>query len=115
MRFRTQFVIAAAILALGTIFVAGCNASKSDSTTDQAPATSPDKKVPDLSREEDKDLGETVAYTNEKGELVCPVLGDVIPSADKAAGFQDYKGKRYYFCCAGCPEKFAADPEKYAK
>jgi YHS domain-containing protein len=56
-----------------------------------------------------------VAYTNEKGELICPVLGEVIPSADKAAGFQDYEGKRYYFCCAGCPETFAKEPAKYAK
>src|SRR5882757_8221932 len=25
----------------------------------------------------------------------------------------DYKGHTYYFCCAGCRTKFAADPEKY--
>ncbi|MCB9739817.1 MAG: YHS domain-containing protein [Deltaproteobacteria bacterium] len=25
----------------------------------------------------------------------------------------EYKGKTYYFCCPGCDEKFAADPEKY--
>ena len=27
----------------------------------------------------------------------------------------EYKGKTYYFCCAGCDTKFAADPEKYLK
>ncbi|MBI1331680.1 MAG: YHS domain-containing protein [Armatimonadetes bacterium] len=55
-----------------------------------------------------------VAFTNDKGELLCPVNGDVVASPDKAAGFQDYEGKRYYFCCAGCPDKFKADPAKYA-
>jgi len=25
----------------------------------------------------------------------------------------DYRGKEYRFCCAGCKNKFAADPEKY--
>jgi YHS domain-containing protein len=25
----------------------------------------------------------------------------------------EYKGKTYYFCCAGCDKKFSQDPEKY--
>ena len=39
----------------------------------------------------------------------CPVMGGDI---DKKV-FIDYKGRRIYFCCAGCEEKFLADPEKY--
>jgi Cu+-exporting ATPase len=31
-----------------------------------------------------------------------------------ASGHSDYKGKRYYFCCAECKPKFDADPAKYA-
>ncbi|MHC4257031.1 MAG: YHS domain-containing protein [Planctomycetota bacterium] len=27
--------------------------------------------------------------------------------------FIEYKGKKVYFCCPGCDEKFTADPEKY--
>ena len=27
----------------------------------------------------------------------------------------DYRGRSYYFCCAGCKTKFTADPEKYLK
>jgi YHS domain-containing protein len=27
--------------------------------------------------------------------------------------FVEYKGKKVYFCCAGCPETFLANPEKY--
>ncbi|MEP6756997.1 MAG: YHS domain-containing protein [Chthonomonadales bacterium] len=29
--------------------------------------------------------------------------------------FADYKGNRYFFCCAGCPEAFKKDPAKFAK
>ncbi|MBL8088397.1 MAG: YHS domain-containing protein [Chthonomonas sp.] len=58
---------------------------------------------------------EPVAYTNAEGKLLCPVMGTVVESPEKAVGHQDYEGKRYYFCCGGCPEKFKADPAKYAK
>ena len=27
--------------------------------------------------------------------------------------FVEYKGKKVYFCCKGCEEKFLADPEQY--
>jgi YHS domain-containing protein len=39
----------------------------------------------------------------------CPVLaGDVNKQV-----YADYKGKRVYFCCAGCDAEFKKDPEKY--
>ncbi|AIE86322.1 YHS domain-containing protein [Fimbriimonas ginsengisoli] len=38
-----------------------------------------------------------------------------IAKATKAGMFADYKGKRYFFCCAGCPDAFKKDPAKYAK
>ena len=41
----------------------------------------------------------------------CPVMGGDI---DKKV-YIDYKGRRVYFCCAGCEEKFLADPDKYLK
>ena len=41
----------------------------------------------------------------------CPVLGGKI---DKKS-YTDYKGKRVYFCCAGCEETFKKDPNKYIK
>jgi YHS domain-containing protein len=115
MKLKTSIVFAAALLMLGTLFVVGCNSTKTDAPAEQGTNSNSGKQMPDMSPEEHENMGETVAFTNEKGELVCPVQGDVIPSPEKAAGFQDYKGKRYYFCCAGCPEAFAADPEKYAK
>jgi P-type Cu+ transporter len=41
-----------------------------------------------------------------------PVCGMTVdPSRAKAT--HEYSGKTYYFCCAGCKEKFSADPAKY--
>ncbi|MHC4621768.1 MAG: YHS domain-containing protein [Planctomycetota bacterium] len=42
-------------------------------------------------------------------QTTCPVMGLPINKSI----FTEYKGKKVYFCCAGCPEKFKADPEKY--
>ncbi len=40
---------------------------------------------------------------------VCPIMGK--PANDKT-DFVDFKGVRYAFCCAGCPDTFAKDPTK---
>lgn len=56
-----------------------------------------------------------VAFTNDEGKLICPVMGTPIESEEKAVGYADHDGKRYYFCCDGCPEQFKADPAKYAE
>jgi len=42
-------------------------------------------------------------------QTTCPVMGGAI---DKAL-FTEYQGKKVYFCCPGCKEKFEAEPEKY--
>jgi YHS domain-containing protein len=42
-------------------------------------------------------------------QTTCPVMGGAI---DKSI-FVEYKGKKVYFCCKDCVEKFKADPEKY--
>lgn len=46
-------------------------------------------------------------------EAVCPVTGDKFKVAEDTISMS-YKGKVYYFCCAGCDKKFAGNPEKYA-
>ena len=38
-----------------------------------------------------------------------------IAKATKAKMFSDYKGRRYFFCCPGCPQAFKANPVKFAK
>lgn len=50
----------------------------------------------------------------EREKVTCPVSGEDMNKSD-AYGSMAYKGKTYYFCCAGCKEKFEKDPEKYIK
>ena len=50
-------------------------------------------------------------FGDEKGQILCPVMEGKI---DKKV-YADYKGKRVYFCCAACKEKFNKEPEKYLK
>ncbi|MHC4632707.1 MAG: YHS domain-containing protein [Planctomycetota bacterium] len=42
-------------------------------------------------------------------QTTCPIMGGAI---DKAV-FVEYQGKKVYFCCPGCEDKFKEDPEKY--
>jgi YHS domain-containing protein len=49
-------------------------------------------------------------------KIKCPVMTSsdvVIKDATKKKMYADYKGRRYFFCCAGCPEAFKKNPEKY--
>jgi YHS domain-containing protein len=39
----------------------------------------------------------------------CPIMDSPI----NKALFVEYKGKKVYFCCPGCEDKFNAEPEKY--
>jgi len=47
-------------------------------------------------------------------KVTCPVSGKEIEKSEAAGSFE-YKGETYYFCCAGCQDKFKADPTKYVK
>ena len=42
-------------------------------------------------------------------QKLCPVMGGAI----NKELYIEYKGKKVYFCCAGCKEPFEKDPEKY--
>ncbi|TMQ20850.1 MAG: YHS domain-containing protein [Candidatus Rokuibacteriota bacterium] len=43
---------------------------------------------------------------------VDPVCKMTVEPA-RAAAQSTYKGERYYFCAAGCKQKFDREPEKY--
>lgn len=43
---------------------------------------------------------------------IDPVCGMTVDPATAKAKFE-YKGTTYYFCCAGCGQKFEASPEQY--
>ena len=48
----------------------------------------------------------------------CAVMKDSkvdIKDATAKKMYADHKGRRYFFCCAGCPEAFKKEPAKYAK
>jgi len=118
MKWNILAVIAA--LVLGAFAFTGCNqkseetptdTTKTDSSTSSKSSsmntTTPGDKAPEANP------AEPVAFTNDKGQIVCPVMGTVIEDPKKAVGYEDYEGKRYYFCCDGCPSQFKANPEKY--
>jgi xanthine dehydrogenase accessory factor len=93
-------VFTIASLVLGGI-VAGC----SDEEPAENNTTEPSSSV---------ETGATpVVFANDKGEALCPVMGGTVANVETAK-FQDHDGKRYYFCCEGCPETFAKQPDKYA-
>jgi Cu+-exporting ATPase len=46
--------------------------------------------------------------------LKCPVSGMEFTKSEASPEYE-YKGKTYYFCCAGCKDKFEKDPEAYIK
>lgn len=83
---RTGIVVASLVL-VGLIMVNGCK--------EEEPATSPES--------------EEVAAAVTIEQKTCPVMGGAIDTKY----FTEYKGKKVYFCCPGCKEKFEASPEQY--
>jgi len=62
----------------------------------------------------DKDTKKTHTPVKQAA-LICPVTGDKIASIKAAVGHSVYKGKTYYFCCAGCKPRFDKEPAKIVK
>jgi YHS domain-containing protein len=53
-----------------------------------------------------------------KKTIHCAVMTNNVLDIAKATKnhmYADYKGKRYFFCCDGCPQAFKKNPAKYAK
>lgn len=89
--YRWWLLLGMGLTVLGmAIFLGACSGSKAP----EAPAAPPAAPAA---------AGAAVAQT------LCPVSGDPI---DKSV-FIDYQGRRIYFCCEMCPDKFTADPAKY--
>jgi len=57
-----------------------------------------------------QDAQQTVEQTAVE-QTICPVMKNPV-NKDISV---EYKGKKVYFCCQGCIEKFNAEPEKYVK
>lgn len=86
---KTQLPIALALIIFvlaGVFLLAGCK-KKSE------PAPAETKEV----------ISQAVVQT------MCPVMAGPINKEI----YTEYKGKKVYFCCLGCKEKFEKEPEKY--
>jgi len=53
-------------------------------------------------------------FCNAEGKPLCPVMNSVVESEADAVEVIEHEGVKYFICCAGCPDKFKADPAKYA-
>jgi len=84
-KFKTMLLLASFLL-VGLIVLDGCKKSE--------PAAPPES--------------EEVASAAIE-QTVCPVMEGAVNKAI----FTEYEGKKVYFCCAGCKEKFEKEPEKY--
>ncbi len=100
-QFKTMFMLISLLL-VGLIMLNGCKKSE--------PA-------PSETSETMQEMQEHAAMMDESAEAVasaieqttCPVMGGAINKAI----FTEYKGKKVYFCCSPCEEKFKEEPEKY--
>ena len=100
------FVVA--VLSMGLLMHNGCKKSE------PAPTEASSEKTMEMKGHEGHDHAamdaEPVVETASVIEqTTCPVMGGAI---DKEL-FVEYKGKKVYFCCAGCEEQFNKEPEKY--
>ncbi len=83
---RLAIVLTVVAVAAG-LLIAGCKGCKKT----EKPATPP------------------AGAATQIAQKTCPVMGGPI----NPKVFTDYNGRRIYFCCPACVEKFKTDPEKY--
>jgi YHS domain-containing protein len=81
-----MLLFVAAILLVGLVVLTGC-----EKKSEPAPGA------------ETKDVSAKIEQTT------CPVMGGAINENI----FTEYQGKKVYFCCPPCAEKFKANPQEY--
>jgi YHS domain-containing protein len=89
----TVIIMLAGLLVLGVLAGVGCK-KKSEPAAPAQPANEPNA---------------VVAAAGAIEQKLCPVMEAPI-NKDL---FTVYEGKKVYFCCAGCKEKFEANPQEY--
>ncbi len=97
--------LAVCVFLIGMTALQGCESSQADS---QAFAQA--------RREVDEQRHKTMTMSEPQTEMVqtaeqtaCPIMGMAI---DKNV-YTEYEGKKVYFCCPGCIDKFKASPSSY--
>lgn len=103
-KIRTTLFVAV-VLSMGLLALNGCKKSEPVSTETSSEATQGNEGHEDMAMEAEPAV-ETASTIEQK---TCPVMGGAI----NKNLFTEYKGKKVYFCCEGCEEKFLANPEQY--
>ena len=103
-----MMLLVTGILLVGLIMVNGC---KKD---EPAPAETVTSQMHEHDESDghvhDQDGNHVEAVAAAIEQETCPIMeGNPI----NKALFVEYKGKKVYFCCPGCEDKFNAEPEKY--
>lgn len=100
-------------LLAGLFFIVGCGKNEK--------AMIPQQEMVQPEKTEGKSMTENSLVklrkpnNDEIGKLVtCPVMGTKF-NVKEVTDVADYKGKSYYFCCAGCYPEFEKNPNKYTK
>ncbi len=100
-------IVLAASVALVLFAITGCTKKQEPAPQERA-AQTPAEQLSTAAQETAAAAKEQVAEAIE--QKTCPVM-DGNPINKNL--FVEYKGKKVYFCCAGCKEKFLANPEQY--
>ncbi len=97
---KASWIVGVALFSFASLGV-GCGASTPAATPEGHHAASPAGVV--------KAPGEAAI-----GDVsTCPVSKETF-TITAASPKATYGGKTYYFCCAGCEQKFQSDPKKYS-
>lgn len=105
---KSNSIAALAATTLFVFFAAGCSQPAEPAAKPAEPAV-----AAETPKAAEPVESTPAAFTNDKGEIICPVMGTVIKDVKDAVGHQDHNGKRYYFCCGGCPDQFKDNPSKF--
>lgn len=101
MRKLELVILAVVLISAAGILITGCEND-----------TEPGRQTESDTAESTKPAGQALsdaAKTAEIKQQTCPVMGgDINPEL-----YTEYEGKKVYFCCEGCKEKFEANPEEY--
>ena len=100
-QFKAMFMLISLLL-VGLIMLNGCKKSEPAPSETSAETMQGHEQMAMMDKP-----AEAVAAVVE--QTTCPIMGTAI----NKALFTEYKGKKVYFCCPGCEEKFEAEPEKY--
>jgi YHS domain-containing protein len=104
-RKKIMLIISVAVLVVVLTLFNGCK--KSEPATDTPAITNQEISAPEIPAETTEEVVAEVAAEIE--QTMCPVMEGPI---DKDI-YVEYLGKKVYFCCEGCEEKFMEEPEKY--